>query len=173
MLRLGTQGARPAGEVLSDIGLIMTSGLHSGRGISERRLSQHKADFAAFRHHLITLSSQERSIETSDLAPEGITALRDAAKGGDIGMFLRDVRFCLNRKLFSTRNGMLGVGPPIVREGDLCCILFNARVPFILRQVGSQYRLVGEAYIQGVMKGEAMVDYVIGEKYQEQVFEIF
>lgn len=38
--------------------------------------------------------------------------------------------------------------------------------------MGSTYRLVGEAYISGVMHGEAYVDFLLAEKYQEQIFNI-
>jgi hypothetical protein len=78
----------------------------------------------------------------------------------------------MGRKLFSTRQGMLGLGPTILREGDLCCILFGAPVPFVLRPFGEQYKLVGEAYIHSVMKGEAMADWPNGGKYKREVFEL-
>ncbi len=67
---------------------------------------------------------------------------------------------------------MLGLGPAILRKGDLCCVLFGAQVPFILRSVGENYQLVGETYVHGIMKGEAMVDWMIGEKYDEQTFTL-
>lgn len=57
-------------------------------------------------------------------------------------------------------------------EGDICCILFGAPVPFVLRPAGNGYRLVGEAYVHGIMKGEEMVDYMLGGKYEEQCFEL-
>lgn len=37
-------------------------------------------------------------------------------------------------------------------------ILRNARIPFLLRPVAEtgRYRLVGEVYVHGIMRGEAM-----------------
>lgn len=67
------------------------------------------------------------------------------------------------RHLFSTHGGLLGLGPKST-SGDAVCpdeiwILKGARVPFILRPVDEasgirRYRIVGEAYVHGVMYGE-------------------
>lgn len=108
------------------------------------------------------------------MAPEGIATLQAASKDGNIDGFLEDAGgMTISRKLFSTQHGMLGLGPSVLREGDLCCIIFGASVPFILRPVGSRYRLVGEAYVHGVMYGEAMAERILAEKFQDQDFEIF
>ena len=55
--------------------------------------------------------------------------------------------------------------------GDLVCILYGGKVPFVLRLVGVHYLLVGPAYVQGVMEGEA-IDGVKAEQLHEQVFAI-
>ncbi|KAL1846610.1 hypothetical protein Daus18300_014201 [Diaporthe australafricana] len=62
----------------------------------------------------------------------------------------------INRCLFSTFKGGFGIGPLITRPGDVCCVIFGADVPFILRpNAGSPgYRLLGEAFVHGVMNGE-------------------
>ncbi|KAK6531829.1 hypothetical protein TWF694_002994 [Orbilia ellipsospora] len=49
-----------------------------------------------------------------------------------------------------TEKGYLGVVPE-VQVGDRICILRGARVPFIIRQHGQQYKLIGEAFIHGLM----------------------
>lgn len=43
-----------------------------------------------------------------------------------------------------------------MREGKVVTILFGGRVPLILRKTTSSYLLVGESYLHGVMKGEAI-----------------
>ncbi|KAF5546940.1 heterokaryon incompatibility (het-6OR allele) [Fusarium mexicanum] len=62
------------------------------------------------------------------------------------------------RKLFMTESGLLGLGPKTLgqsRSKDEVWILMGARVPFILHHIeGSTYRVVGEAYVHGVMYGE-------------------
>ena len=60
------------------------------------------------------------------------------------------------RKFFTTHNGLIGLGPRSIKPGDSVCILSGGLVPFILREDGSGYRLVGESYVHGLMEGEAV-----------------
>jgi hypothetical protein len=159
---------------LSELAQTLASRLQSGYLIQGKRLTKFLADFAAFRLHLIKQSSCQGGRLESGIAPEGLTALQATGENGNVDDFLREVGcISLGRKFFSTRCGMLGLGPRILRGGDLCCVLFGAPVPFILRPHGSQYRLVGEAYIHGAMFGEVIVDWMLSQKYKNQAFEIF
>ena len=58
------------------------------------------------------------------------------------------------RSTFATRYGFVGLGPPNIQNGDSVVILFGADVPFILRQEGDHYKLVGDCYVHGIMQGE-------------------
>jgi hypothetical protein len=65
----------------------------------------------------------------------------------------------LGRLPFITKKGHLVLGPEYVKRGDFVALIKGSQVPFILRrQSDGQYRLVGEAYVDGIMDGEAMVD---------------
>ncbi|KAF4314297.1 Heterokaryon incompatibility [Botryosphaeria dothidea] len=65
---------------------------------------------------------------------------------------------CRWRRFFVTRRGFMGIGPPCMREGDVVGVLCGGIVPFLLRRRGGAFcKLVGEAYIYGIMKGEACV----------------
>jgi hypothetical protein len=58
------------------------------------------------------------------------------------------------KRLFTTAQKWLGYGPVHLQPNDEVWLLKNARVPFILRPHGeSQYRLIGEAYVHGIMQG--------------------
>jgi hypothetical protein len=83
----------------------------------------------------------------------------DVGKKGDAEIFWFMMRtVCRGRTFLITEKGYYGLGPRITKPGDLCCVLFGADVPFILRKVdgAEKYKLVGEAYIHGLMDGEAM-----------------
>ncbi|KAL2068471.1 hypothetical protein VTL71DRAFT_16569 [Oculimacula yallundae] len=59
---------------------------------------------------------------------------------------------------FVTEKGFVGMGPRHMLAGDIVIIIAGADVPFVLRMdEHGQYRLIGEAYVQGVMDGEAVV----------------
>jgi hypothetical protein len=72
-----------------------------------------------------------------------------------------------NRQVFTTERGFLGIRPRALREGDICCILFGAMVPIMLRRKpNSRYVLVGESYVHSIMQGETM------EAFREGKFDV-
>lgn len=135
-------------------------------GLCRLGLSQHLADFAAYRKHVCGIN---RTVTDST---EEISQPRKDVEGGDWYRFARGAAdACHNRRLLVTRKGYLGLGPEALQEDDLCCISYGARVPFILRRHDDHYLLIGESYIHGIMRGEAMKTLRIGE-LQEKMFEI-
>lgn len=70
-----------------------------------------------------------------------------------VNMFARAER----RSLCATERGCLCLAPPDTEVRDSVCILLGGRVPYILRpKHGGAYTLVGESYVHGFMKGEAL-----------------
>ena len=56
-----------------------------------------------------------------------------------------------------TGKGHLVLGTEYVKSGDFVALIKGSQVPFILRRQGDgQYQLIGEAYVDGIMDGEAM-----------------
>jgi hypothetical protein len=63
-----------------------------------------------------------------------------------------------NRSLFTTERGYVGLAPEHAEVGDSVSILLGGRVPYLLRtDAAGETKLIGEAYIHGLMKGEAMM----------------
>jgi hypothetical protein len=50
----------------------------------------------------------------------------------------------------------IGVSPDTAEEGDYVCVLLGCKVPVILRSVGDKFRIIGDAYVNGFMGGEAL-----------------
>lgn len=77
------------------------------------------------------------------------------------------VRIYRKRCLFRTRGGRLGLGPQSVKPGDVVSLIAGSRTPYLLRQQRQgetqeeewggrdSFRFLGEAYVHGVMYGEA------------------
>ncbi|KAK4226288.1 HET-domain-containing protein [Podospora fimiseda] len=84
-------------------------------------------------------------------------------------LFERDVAWAANnRRFFGTKTGWYGLGHKLAREGDVCCVFEGVRVPAVLRPVGGGfYKLIGEAYVHGVMRGEA-IDMMKKGLFEEQ-----
>lgn len=53
-----------------------------------------------------------------------------------------------------SRDGYMGICPRWAREGDLIILISGLTAPFIVRKEEGHYRLVGPAYVHGVMQGE-------------------
>lgn len=66
--------------------------------------------------------------------------------------------YATNRQLCRTRNGYVCWAPHTALPGDVVCVLSGAPWPFVLRKKGhssERYMLLGDAYIHGIMNGEA------------------
>ncbi|KAI0906022.1 HET-domain-containing protein [Ustulina deusta] len=63
----------------------------------------------------------------------------------------------LQRLPFITATGRLGLGYDNIQAGDVVAIIRGAQVPYILRpQQTGAYNLISEAYVDGIMDGEAL-----------------
>jgi hypothetical protein len=70
----------------------------------------------------------------------------------------------LNNAFFITKSGNLGIGPPDIQPGDQVWIFHGGHVPFVMRKAPEcgishghvKLLLVGDAYVHGVMDGEAV-----------------
>ncbi len=62
------------------------------------------------------------------------------------------------RRFFIGAKNLMGQGPRDIEAGDLICILYGQPTPFILRPNadGTTYRLLGEAYVNLIMNGQAL-----------------
>jgi len=136
-------------------------------------LNEHKASFAAYRHAIQTFRLR---ILTRKASREliGRTANEAGIEPRSLGSLPSDslwqkymidaVQACQGRRVFATAAGYFGLGPAaITGENIFCCIFFGATVPFIVQKHADVYRLVGEAYVQGVMDGEAIEMWQRGE----------
>jgi hypothetical protein len=60
------------------------------------------------------------------------------------------------RRLFTGSRNVPGLAPWDAEAGDKICVLLGCRFPVVLRREGDQYVLIGEAYVEGMMDGQAM-----------------
>ena len=76
------------------------------------------------------------------------------------------------RRVFAIGN-RLCLGPDQVQIGDAIAVFPEANMPFVLRQQGTDptYRLVGPAYVRGLMQGQVF-DLMDSKEVKRRVFEI-
>jgi len=55
-----------------------------------------------------------------------------------------------------TQTGRMGLVPHGAKQSDLVAVLSGGNVPIILRPHEEYHTVVGDAYVHGIMDGEAM-----------------
>jgi hypothetical protein len=68
---------------------------------------------------------------------------------------------------FRTLQGYVGLGHAQAKVGDTVCLLSGCSVPVILRLCDGGYKVVVEAYVHGIMDGEA---WEFGDSKLEETF---
>jgi len=78
-----------------------------------------------------------------------------------IGPQTHHLAIFINQQFFITEGGLIGLGPHESCVGDEVWVLHGAGQHYILRDVPNHEKRVyyiGEAYVQGIMDGEAVPD---------------
>ena len=62
---------------------------------------------------------------------------------------------CNNRRLFATKRGRIGLGPPDLQVGDKICAFIGSSRLAPPPPSPETFRLIGDAYVHGLIYGEA------------------
>ena len=151
-------------EVLGALSLVLVCGMdgYIGSAAAEDDFQKHKTSFVSYCLAATTLDPAIKSgiVRIQELLP-------DEGEGVEYKMMVRD--YCPERKLFKTASGRFGLEPSAMRPGDICCILFGASVPFVIRRCDQAFKLVGECYIHGVMRGEIVAEEPLQKRGVEEI----
>lgn len=95
-----------------------------------------------------------------DRATENSKQLSELSERSWCEWYMEKLRLLHSRRPFISTKGHSGLVPDNTRDGDLLCIFFGGKVPYVVRPVVGGvdpcYTLVGEAYVYGAMNGEAL-----------------
>ncbi len=97
--------------------------------------------------------------EIDEKMPEGENPLAFWRRNSALCTKIRDAMLITidHRIVFRVDTALLGVGPIHCEVGDQVWVLAGAKTPVVLRPSGSGcYQLLGEAYVHGVMEGQAL-----------------
>ncbi|KAI0114151.1 heterokaryon incompatibility protein-domain-containing protein [Nemania sp. FL0031] len=64
-------------------------------------------------------------------------------------------RAYMGRRIFRTTGNHWGISSESLEEGDQVFVLSGADTPYVLRRVNWRWKVIGEAYVHGIMYGEA------------------
>ncbi|KAL5089142.1 hypothetical protein Trisim1_005995 [Trichoderma cf. simile WF8] len=111
---------------------------------------------------LITNTDKNGKFPSSDLREEfsswirGRTETRGSEWITGARNFHSSYSHSLHLRLFSTADGLMGIGSQSMKAGDSVWIVPGSRVPLLLRPSSEgRWRLVGGAYVHAFMQGEA------------------
>ncbi|KAF5984248.1 heterokaryon incompatibility (het-6OR allele) [Fusarium coicis] len=74
------------------------------------------------------------------------------------GKSFTDVQLAFDQRMATTRSGYLCMVPWSARAGDRIALLLGGRTPYVLRNAGEKWRILGDCYVHGIMSGEAWGD---------------
>jgi hypothetical protein len=83
--------------------------------------------------------------------------------------FYRNILF--SKELFLADDDCMGLGPKTAEPGDVVCIIYGHKTPYVLHPTGTQYKYVGACYLEGFMNGEAIEKFKAG-KLTEEWFQL-
>jgi hypothetical protein len=115
-----------------------------------------------------------KSSQKSAAPPPAPAVMPSPSSGGGANLVTHAMRATIGRQLVVSDAGHVCLAPTGVRRGDEICVLYGGRAPFVLRQAERDpdgygdrllYRIVGEAYVHGVMEGQAVMAF--GQKGEE------
>lgn len=139
-----------------------TAGHHHLGGRTEEELVK---DGSAY---LLEFLSRHECLKTSLVNTESMAelmnTLQDLSIGGDAKNYVAmSLNFCFQRSFFITSEGRMGIGPPKTQPEDKVAVLLGGGVTYILREQESSWSLIGESYVDGLMKGEGIQRMQAGE----------
>jgi hypothetical protein len=69
-----------------------------------------------------------------------------------------------NRRAMRTQEGYVGLALGIAEVGDRIALFKGGKLPFVIRSRGSDWELVGDCYVHGIMHGKALKQDEAGEQ---------
>ncbi|VZH95060.1 unnamed protein product [Fusarium fujikuroi] len=84
--------------------------------------------------------------------------------------FRESIRASNARKIFVAETGYVGFGPHCMRPGDVVCVLYGGKTPYVIRPTSApdEYLFLGPAYVHGLMDGEAVDAWEKGKRTENQ-----
>ncbi|KAF1979881.1 AAA-domain-containing protein, partial [Bimuria novae-zelandiae CBS 107.79] len=85
----------------------------------------------------------------------------------DMGKF--SIGVSTDRRLCTTTSGLIGMAPKYAKPGDRVAVMTGCDMPFVLRPKDENYEFIGAAFVEGLMKGEAIESVERGELTLETI----
>jgi hypothetical protein len=115
---------------------------------------QQRHDYA---HRRATLEAQDGLLEILNRIGGERSGYRDEVKAAAWQRYYLAMQCLYDFRPFLSKKGYIGLAPEFAAPGDTICVILGAIAPYVLRKISDGgFKLVGEAYVHGIMDGEAM-----------------
>ncbi|KAF2677706.1 HET-domain-containing protein [Lentithecium fluviatile CBS 122367] len=96
--------------------------------------------------------------------PESVPEQDEYVQDSFFGRFF-DTFGKMSLRIMTTHNGRVGIALKKAQKGDLICVLFGCSIPLMVRKSEmGRFTIVGECFLDGRMRGEALVESNITEE---------
>jgi hypothetical protein len=148
-------GSRSRGTLLSlpssDSGLM--------RRVLAVLMAQDMRSFITDIHRENSLDKMLRAYHNYERVVKKDATLEDASELAELVQKLAKRAFlCVNKRVFYSRDGLIGLGPQHISENDFVCILHGSKIPCILRKQDYGWKVIGQCFYERWMHGE-LVDW--------------
>ncbi|MBE3046757.1 HET domain-containing protein [Candidatus Bathyarchaeota archaeon] len=163
---------RKTGKTITrkDLARVFCGGSYCSRLTRRQRVAQNACFFLrnAFSTHWVRLSGEIgfhmmansehfRQAKRDDYLRDEFDQLWEEGDFGAIGdpTYVNTIITALvDRSLFVTEGGRVGLCLPHAKAGDEVWVVYGSKMPFVLRPAGGAHSLVSDCYLQGAMYGE-------------------
>jgi hypothetical protein len=122
-------------------------------------MAQDMRSFISDIHRENGLDKMLRAYQNYDRAVKKDATLDDSAELGELAQKMaRKIFLCVKKRVFCSRNGLMGFGPQHISEDDFVCILHGSKIPCILRKQDHGWEVIGQCFYERWMHGE-LVDW--------------
>jgi hypothetical protein len=107
----------------------------------------------------LSIWAQASEDEKGAIAPAVSASLNPAERDTWSYVYIEQLKFLHSRRPSIFKTGLVGSIPSFARPGDVLCIFLGAKIPYVLRPLSDAsetYILIGEAFVYGIMDGEAL-----------------
>jgi hypothetical protein len=130
--------------------------------VGRRTLSDLEIAHSRTESLILDLSSRERMsvVSSWETMEHMIERGEELSENVELGLIVDSFHSAyVGRRMFRTAENHLGIAAESIESGDQIWILSGASVPMLLRKAGDgNWKLVGEAYVYGVMNGELVTN---------------
>ncbi len=130
----------------------------AGKDLSELDGYNSEADFYAYLVHLVEQYVKDHGIVMNDAMQQDVDRLRELGATGVAERYqAAAAEVCHQRRFFVTKAGFFGIGPAAMRSEDEIVVLMGTGAAFVVRRDGDHHcNLIGECYVDGLMRGQAV-----------------